>query len=81
MPETLKLDLEFTGRYNEPNLKLVHEDGLYILEYNPHNGAWVITRQESLADVTDITVADVALQPDSVPEALSSQVGQYQLIS
>ncbi|KAJ5200720.1 hypothetical protein N7491_008474 [Penicillium cf. griseofulvum] len=45
----LKLELEFMGHYNEPNLELVHdyngdEPGLYILEYNPQNRAWVIRR-------------------------------------
>jgi mono-ADP-ribosyltransferase sirtuin 6 len=44
----LKLDLEFMGHYNEPNLELVHEysgnEAFYVLEYNPHNGVWVVSR-------------------------------------
>lgn len=49
----LKLELEFMGHYNEPNLELVHEyggteEGLYILEYNPQNRVWVVERRNSL---------------------------------
>lgn len=48
----LKLELEFMGHYNEPNLELAHhysgsEQGLYLLEYNPLNGAWVVERSAS----------------------------------
>ncbi|KAJ5604205.1 hypothetical protein N7537_007161 [Penicillium hordei] len=63
----LKLDLEFMGHYNEPNLEIVHdyngnEDGLYILEYNPQNGAWVTRRQQSSTNTVEITEVDVALK-------------------
>jgi NAD-dependent protein deacetylases, SIR2 family len=63
----LKLDLEFMGHYNEPNLEIVHdyngnEDGLYILEYNPQNGAWVTRRQQNSTNTVEITEVDVALK-------------------
>ncbi|CAI7673870.1 unnamed protein product [Penicillium pancosmium] len=54
----LKLDLEFMGHYDEPNLEIVHEyngeeEALYILEFNVENGEWTIAKQESLADATE----------------------------
>lgn len=54
----LKLDLEFMGHYNEPNLELVHtyngdEEALYILKFNPQNGEWEVdSSEDSLADAT-----------------------------
>ncbi|KAL4793081.1 DHS-like NAD/FAD-binding domain-containing protein [Aspergillus venezuelensis] len=47
----LKLELEFMGHYNEPNLDLVHayvgnEEARYTLEFNPHNGIWGVQRVE-----------------------------------
>lgn len=59
----LRLDLDFMGHYDEPNLELVHEyngeeDVLYLLEFNVENGKWTIVKQESLADATgSLTVA------------------------
>lgn len=52
----LKLELEFMGHYNEPNLELVHlyrgsEKGFYLLEYNPLNGAWVVERRASFSSM------------------------------
>ncbi|CRG88369.1 NAD-dependent histone deacetylase SIR2 [Talaromyces islandicus] len=43
----LKLELEFMGHYNEPNLELTHryngsEEVLYILKFNPYIGEWSI---------------------------------------
>lgn len=41
------------GRYNAPNLELAHEcsEGtLYLLQYNPKNGVWVVERPDSLTD-------------------------------
>ncbi|KAI1401564.1 DHS-like NAD/FAD-binding domain-containing protein [Hypoxylon fuscum] len=47
----LKLQLEFMGHYGEPNLDIIYEysgegDGqtLYLLEYNPQNGEWKVTK-------------------------------------
>ncbi|GAD92795.1 hypothetical protein NECHADRAFT_106479 [Paecilomyces variotii No. 5] len=49
----LKLELEFMGHYNEPNLELVHEyngeeELLYILNFNPQTGEWVIEKPDNL---------------------------------
>jgi mono-ADP-ribosyltransferase sirtuin 6 len=54
----LKLDLEFMGHYDEPNLEILHEyngeeEVLYILEFNVENGKWTISKQEDLADTTE----------------------------
>jgi mono-ADP-ribosyltransferase sirtuin 6 len=43
----LKLELEFMGHYNEPNLELTHKyngegEVLYILKFNPYIGEWSI---------------------------------------
>lgn len=43
----LKLELEFMGHYNEPNLELEHvfdgeKETLYLLEYNPQTGEWSV---------------------------------------
>lgn len=59
----LKLDLEFMGHYDEPNLELVHEyngdeEVLYILEFNLQNGKWTIARQEGSADATESLTID-----------------------
>ncbi|CAG8242178.1 unnamed protein product [Penicillium olsonii] len=53
----LKLDLEFMGHFDEPNLELVHEyngdeEALYELEFNLQNGEWTVIRQDELADDT-----------------------------
>jgi mono-ADP-ribosyltransferase sirtuin 6 len=45
----LKLELEFMGHYNEPNLELAHqyngsEEVLYILKFNPYIGEWSVER-------------------------------------
>ncbi|KAH7129477.1 DHS-like NAD/FAD-binding domain-containing protein [Dactylonectria estremocensis] len=47
-----KVELEFMGHYEEPNLKLVHQysheqdmEGLYHLEYNPYRREWKVTRE------------------------------------
>jgi mono-ADP-ribosyltransferase sirtuin 6 len=47
----LKFDLEFMGHYNEPNLELAHEyngneEALYLLQYSPENGAWVVEKPD-----------------------------------
>lgn len=57
----LKLDLEFMGHYNEPNLELVHKyDGegevLYWLEFHVQSGEWSIVKEEGLADATESLV-------------------------
>jgi mono-ADP-ribosyltransferase sirtuin 6 len=54
----VKLELEFMGHYNEPNLDLVHnyngeEEVLYILSFNLQNGQWTTERGESLNDATE----------------------------
>lgn len=41
----LKLELEFIGHYNEPNLELTHlyrgdEKVMYLLNYNPQTENW-----------------------------------------
>ncbi|KAK5137004.1 hypothetical protein LTR08_001511 [Meristemomyces frigidus] len=48
----LKLDLQFMGHYNEPNLELAHRYGgdddldcTYILNYNPQTGEWTTQRE------------------------------------
>lgn len=55
----LNLELEFMGNYGEPNLDIVYnysgEDAdakaVYLLEYNPQNGEWKVTKQaDSAAD-------------------------------
>lgn len=42
---TLKLELEFMGHYNEPNLIIDHRVGIipcsYLIEFDPHTGQWV----------------------------------------
>ncbi|KAJ5770142.1 DHS-like NAD/FAD-binding domain-containing protein [Penicillium nucicola] len=48
----LKLELEFMGHYNEPNLELAHEfscsgETLYLLQYDPETGIWVVERPQS----------------------------------
>ncbi|KAF2966454.1 hypothetical protein GQX73_g7091 [Xylaria multiplex] len=50
----MKLELEFMGHYNEPNLEVQYsyEDGSnteahYLLEYNPNDGNWVVTQSET----------------------------------
>ncbi|KAK4163316.1 putative mono-ADP-ribosyltransferase sirtuin [Cladorrhinum sp. PSN259] len=51
----LKLELEFMGNYNEPNLEVVHtvdwendlgREVVYFLEYNPLTGEWKTQRGE-----------------------------------
>jgi mono-ADP-ribosyltransferase sirtuin 6 len=59
----LKLDLEFMGHYDEPNLELIHEyngeeEVLYLLEFNLQNGEWTIARREGLADATESLTID-----------------------
>ncbi|WYZ33979.1 hypothetical protein EsH8_I_000255 [Colletotrichum jinshuiense] len=50
----VKLQLEFMGHYGEPNLDIVQEyngeeklEIAYLLEYNPFNGEWKVSKQES----------------------------------
>ena len=54
--QQLKLELEFMGHYNEPNLIVAHEfmseikqQSLYLLEYNPQNGEWKTSKQDGLS--------------------------------
>lgn len=59
----LKLDLEFMGHYDEPNLELVHdyngeEEVLYALEFNLQSGKWSVERQEDIADATESLTID-----------------------
>lgn len=68
----LKLELEFMGHYGEPNLEIVHDhhmkDGsrtLYLLEYDPHTGAWKTSKEpNSQTAVGDGTHDDVAKEED-----------------
>jgi mono-ADP-ribosyltransferase sirtuin 6 len=59
----LKLELEFMGHYNEPNLELAYqvegeEEALYLLEYNPQTGEWAAERQKSLEEAIEVVVLD-----------------------
>ena len=51
----LKLELEFMGNYGEPNLEIVYKyderdtQMKYLLEYDPQNGEWKTTKQDSLS--------------------------------
>jgi hypothetical protein len=49
----LKLELEFMGHYNEPNLEIVHKynnahdtQTVHLLEYSPYSGKWKASTQE-----------------------------------
>jgi mono-ADP-ribosyltransferase sirtuin 6 len=60
----LKLELEFMGHYNEPNLELAYqvegeEEALYLLEYNPQTGEWAVERQKSLEEAIEVVVLDL----------------------
>ncbi|KAI4863352.1 DHS-like NAD/FAD-binding domain-containing protein [Hypoxylon rubiginosum] len=74
----LKLELEFMGHYGEPNLDIVFEHSgddndaqvLYLLEYNPQNGEWKVTKQAG-----DLNLAPVeadALPNDSRPASTAN---------
>ncbi|KAI1813653.1 NAD-dependent deacetylase sirtuin-7 [Poronia punctata] len=68
----LKLELEFMGRYGEPNLEVTYDypsggdaESHYLLEYDPNNGRWESTQIEKpLVDradgrlVVDLTTDD-----------------------
>jgi hypothetical protein len=48
----LKLELEFMGHYNEPNLEITHTHynehdtkTLHLLDYNPHTSEWKASKQ------------------------------------
>ncbi|OTA91089.1 hypothetical protein M434DRAFT_397462 [Hypoxylon sp. CO27-5] len=58
----LKLELEFMGHYGEPNLYIVYEyrgeedaQTLYLLEYNPQNGEWKVTKKEDVGSDDEVT--------------------------
>ncbi|KAH9220879.1 DHS-like NAD/FAD-binding domain-containing protein [Leptodontidium sp. 2 PMI_412] len=63
----LKVELEFMGHYNEPNLEVTyeyHDDAdartLYLLEYDPTSGEWKTAKEDqesgnSIIDLTDDT--------------------------
>lgn len=51
----LKLELEFMGHYNEPNVELTHlyrgdEEVMYLLNYNPQTGKWTVSIQDGGLD-------------------------------
>lgn len=59
----LTFDLEFMSHYNEPNLELVHSyngsgEVLYLLEYDPRTGEWMIKRQETRERAVEYIVLD-----------------------
>lgn len=63
----LKVELEFMGHYNEPNLEVTYEyhdvadaRTLYLLAYDPTSGEWKTTKEDqesgnSIIDLTDDT--------------------------
>lgn len=69
----LKLELKFISHYGEPNLEIVHnyrpKDDLqtvYLLEYNPHTGAWKTSKKpDSQVAIGDGTHDDVAREVDA----------------
>jgi hypothetical protein len=64
----LRLELEFMGHYNEPNLEIIHEynkerdtQALHLLEYNPQTGEWKTTKLDNTpaADIPDVSIVDL----------------------
>lgn len=50
----LKLELEFMGHYNEPDLKLTHlyrgdKEVMYLLNYDPQTGKWTVDIQDEVS--------------------------------
>ncbi|KAL8669268.1 MAG: hypothetical protein Q9168_006130 [Polycauliona sp. 1 TL-2023] len=81
----LKLELEFMGHYNEPNLEICHEymeegETLYLLEYNPYTGDWNTTKEDNV-EVSggekmrdDMEKADECIMLDAAPEGFPDNV-------
>jgi mono-ADP-ribosyltransferase sirtuin 6 len=56
----LKFELEFMGHYNEPNLEITHiyynerdTRTLHLLDYNPHAGEWIASKQGDDMETSD----------------------------